>query len=115
MKNRLQLLETWKYLVEESSENTPVGYSEILDFLYSKGIRTTKNTLIDDIKIIKEAGINLITVKVGKFQKYYIPSEHFDTTEARLLIDSIISARFVTPYKTTVLIKKVLKLTDIVA
>lgn len=112
MKNRLQLLETLKYLVEESSENTPVGYSEILDFLYSKGIRTTKNTLIDDIKIIKEAGINLITVKVGKFQKYYIPSEHFDTTEARLLIDSIISARFVTPYKTTVLIKKVLKLTD---
>ena len=86
MKSRLQLLAILKYIMEESSENSPVGYSEIIDFLFSKGMCPTKNTLTGDIKIIKEAGFNLITEKVGKFQKYYIPSEHFDTTEARLLI-----------------------------
>ena len=70
MKSRLQLLKTLKYILDEGSENSPVGYSEILDFLFSKGMCPTKNTLTGDIKIIKEAGFNLITEKVGKFQKY---------------------------------------------
>lgn len=112
MKSRLQLLKTLKYIMEEGSENSPVGYSEIMDFLFLKGMCPSKNTLTGDIKIIKEAGFNLITEKVGKFQKYYIPSEHFDTTEARLLIDSIISAKFITPNKAATLINKVLRLTD---
>lgn len=112
MKSRLQLLTTLKYIMEEGSENSPVGYSEIMDFLFLKGMCPSKNTLTGDIKIIKEAGFNLITEKVGKFQKYYIPSEHFDTTEARLLIDSIISAKFITPNKAATLINKVLRLTD---
>lgn len=112
MKSRLQLLKTLKYILDEGSENSPVGYSEIIDFLFSKGMCPTKNTLTGDIKIIKEAGFNLITEKVGKFQKYYIPSEHFDTTEARLLIDSVISAKFVTPNKVATIINKVLRLTD---
>ena len=43
---------------------------------------------------------------------YYIPSEHFDTTEARLLTDAVISAKFVSPAKTEILIDKVLNLTD---
>lgn len=112
MKSRLQLLATLKYILEEGSENSPVGYSEIMNFLFSKGMCPSKNTLTGDIKIIKEAGFNLITDKVGKLQKYYIPSEHFDTTEARLLIDSIISAKFITPNKAETLINKVLRLTD---
>ena len=93
MKSRLQLLAILKYIMEESSENSPVGYSEIMNFLFSKGMCPNKNTLTADIKIIKEAGFDLITGKVGKYHKYYLPSEHFDTTEARLLIDSIISAK----------------------
>ena len=112
MKSRLQLLAILKYILEESSENSPVGYSEIMDYLFSKGMCPNKNTLTADIKIIKEAGFDLITGKVGKYQKYYIPSEHFDTTEARLLIDSIIAAKFITPNKAATLINKVLRLTD---
>ena len=112
MKSRLQLLAILKYIMEESSENSPVGYSEIMNFLFSKGMCPNKNTLTADIKIIKEAGFDLITGKVGKYHKYYLPSEHFDTTEARLLIDSIISAKFITPNKAATLINKVLRLTD---
>ena len=112
MKSRLQLLKTLKYILDEGSENSPVGYSEIMNFLFSKGMCPNKNTLTADIKIIKEAGFDLITGKVGKYHKYYLPSEHFDTTEARLLIDSIISAKFITPNKAATLINKVLRLTD---
>ena len=52
MKSRLQLLKTLKYILDEGSENSPVGYSEIIDFLFSKGMCPTKNTLTGDIKII---------------------------------------------------------------
>lgn len=36
MKSRLQLLAILKYIMEESSENSPVGYSEIMNFLFQK-------------------------------------------------------------------------------
>ena len=52
MKSRLQLLKTLKYILEEGSENSPVGYSEIMNFLFSKGMCPSKNTLTADIKII---------------------------------------------------------------
>ena len=48
MKSRLQLLAILKYIMEESSENSPVGYSEIIDFLFSKEMCPTKNTLKED-------------------------------------------------------------------
>lgn len=54
MKSRLQLLAILKYILEESSENSPVGYSEIMDYLFSKGMCPNKNTLTADIKIITQ-------------------------------------------------------------
>ena len=54
MKSRLQLLKTLKYILDEGSENSPVGYSEIIDFLFSKGMCPTKNTLTGDIKSLRK-------------------------------------------------------------
>lgn len=112
MNNRIRLLETLKYIIEEATEKNPVGYSDIRDFLYSKGISPSKNTIPEDIKVIRKAGIDVITVQMGKCKKYFIPSEYFDTTEARLLIDSVIAAKFITPNKTAVLLEKLIRLTD---
>ena len=112
MNNRLQLLASLKYLLEQASESNPLGYADIFRFLCLKGMCPSKNTLTRDIRVIKEAGFDLITVKKGKENKYYIPSEHFDTTEARLIVDAIVSAKFVTHNKTKKLIERVLRLTD---
>lgn len=112
MNNRLQLLMILKYIMDNSSESNPISNADIIDFMKKNNLKPCKKTLIETIKIIKDAGFDLITLKKNKTNFYYIPSEHFDTTEARLLTDAVISAKFVTPNKTKVLINKVVNLTD---
>lgn len=112
MNNRIQLLIVLKYIMEKSAESEPVSNADILSYLASKNIKPCKMTLIEDLKVIKKAGYDLITIKKGKNNYYYIPSEHFDTTEARLITDSLISAKFVTPSTTERLLSKVMRLTD---
>ena len=112
MNNRIQLLMVLKYIMEKYAESEPVSNADILSYLASKNIKPCKMTLIEDLKVIKKAGYDLITIKKGKSNYYYIPSEHFDTTEARLITDSLISAKFVTPSTTERLLSKVMRLTD---
>lgn len=112
MNNRIQLLMVLKYIMDKSSESEPVSNSDIMSFLKSNDLFPCKMTLIEDLKAIKRAGFDLITVKKGKKNYYHIPTEHFDMAEARLIVDAIISAKFVTPNKTETLIEKVLRLTD---
>lgn len=101
-----------KYIMEKSSESNPITNADIIEFLKCNKLNPCKKTMISIIKSIKDAGFDLITVKDKRTNMYYIPSEHFDTTEARLLIDSVISAKFVTPNKTAILLEKLVRLTD---
>lgn len=112
MNNRIQLLMVLKYIMDKSTESEPVSNADILSYLVSENMKPCKMTLIEDLKVIKKSGYDLITIKKGKTNYYYIPSEHFDTTEARLITDALISAKFVTPNATERLLSKVLRLTD---
>lgn len=112
MNNRIQLLMVLKYIIDKSSESEPVSNSDIMSYLKSNELFPCKMTLIEDLKTIKRAGFDLITEKKGKKNYYYIPKEHLDMVEARLIVDAIISANFVTPNKTETLIEKVVRLTD---
>lgn len=112
MNNSLQLLMVLKYIMEKASESNPITNADIMEFLKCNKVNPCKKTLISMIKSIKEAGFDLITVKEKRTNMYYIPSENFDTTEARLLIDSVISAKFVTPKKAEILLEKLVGLSD---
>ena len=101
-----------KYIMEKASESNPITNADIMEFLKCNKVNPCKKTLISMIKSIKEAGFDLITVKEKRTNMYYIPSENFDTTEARLLIDSVISAKFVTPKKAEILLEKLVGLSD---
>ena len=98
--------------MEKSSESNPITNADIIEFLKCNKLNPCKKTMISIIKSIKDAGFDLIAVKDKRTNMYYIPSEHFDTTEARLLIDSVISAKFVTPKKAEILLEKIVRLTD---
>lgn len=112
MKNRMQLLMTLKYILEESSESNMVTKSDITEYLASNGLFHGKNLLTEMLKIIKDAGFDLIALQKGNTKHYYIPTEIFDMTEARLIADAVVSAAFITHKKTEELLSKILKLTD---
>ena len=112
MRNKMQLLMVLKYLLDVTSENNPVSQSDIIDYLKSNGLNPGKNIITVIMKAISDAGFDLITVKNGKYNGYYISTEFLDMTEARLLADAVISANFITQEKTTTLISKIMKLTE---
>lgn len=112
MGSKVRLLMVLKYLLNFSSEINPVSQTDILNYLKENGINTGKNTITDIMKTITKSGFDLITVRKGKYNHYYILSEYFDMTEARLLADAIISASFITKNKTDALLSKVFRLTD---
>ena len=112
MRNKMQLLMVLKYLLDVTSENNPVSQSNIIDYLKSKGLNPGKNIVSIIMKAITDAGFDLITVKNGRYNSYYIPSDFFDMTEARLLADAVVSATFITQNKTEMLLTKVLRFTD---
>lgn len=74
-----------KYIMEKSSESNPITNADIIEFLKCNKLNPCKKTMISIIKSIKDAGFDLITVKDKRTNMYYIPSEHFDTTEATLI------------------------------
>ncbi|MBQ8435857.1 MAG: hypothetical protein IJX24_07620, partial [Oscillospiraceae bacterium] len=80
--------------------------SDIIDYLKSKGLNPGKNIVSIIMKAITDAGFDLITVKNGRYNSYYIPSDFFDMTEARLLADAVVSATFITQNKTEMLLTK---------
>ena len=77
MNNRIQLLIVLKYIMEKFAESEPVSNADILSCLASKNIKPCKMTLIEDLKVIKKAGYDLITissVRIRKSQSWEITS-----------------------------------------
>lgn len=103
---------TLKYIMEHASEEAPVKNADIINYLKDNGISVTRNTMCAYIRTIKEAGYELITVKSGKYNAYYISYDLFDDVEARMLCDSVVSANYISPSRTTELINKICRLTS---
>lgn len=112
MNNKVQLPIVLKFIMDKSSENNPVRKADIMEYLNTRGVAPSKNTLTEILKTITDAGFDLITVTKNRHKCYYIPCENFDMTEARLITDAVVSAAFITHKKTEKLLSKILKLTD---
>lgn len=103
---KMKLLYIKEFLEENSDEEHPVSVDEISDMLYSKGISCERKSIYSDVKTLKEAGTDIISVRQPK-AGYCICSRDFELPELRLLIDAVQAADFITAKKTKELIKKI--------
>lgn len=75
------------------------------------GINTSRGTVSDDIKVLKELGIE-IEVEASTQNRYYLIGRRFDLPELKTLIDATESARFIPKEKSASLVAKLGSLTS---
>ena len=102
---KLKTLLIYKYLSENSDEQNPVSTTELINMLKKNGITAERKSIYSDIKILNEAGCNILTIRSSK-SGFSMADRKFDLAEVRLLIDAVSSAGFITPKKTAVLVEK---------
>ena len=103
---KLKILYILDYLQKNSHEEKPVRAAELIQMLESRhNIRCDRKTVYSDIAALIDYGIDIIT-KPGKNGGYYIASRNFELPELKLLIDAVLSSRFLTEKKSRELIEK---------
>lgn len=103
---KLKLLYIKEYLENHSDEDHPVDVEELTDMLSKKGIDCERKSVYSDVKMLKEYGMDIASVRSPK-PGYALLSRDFEIPELRLLIDAVQAANFITPKKSKELIEKI--------
>ena len=110
---KLKLLYVMRYLLRSSDEAHPVTVQQIIDFLSGEGIPAERKSIYDDVEALRRFGLDIIQVKIGRQNGYYVGSREFELPELKLLVDSVQSSKFITYKKTLALIRKIESLASV--
>ncbi len=106
---KLKILYLMRLFMERSDEEHPLSMNDILDYLDEYGIRAERKSIYDDIDALREFGMDII-MKKDQPAGYFLGSRDFELVEVKLLIDSVISSKFITVNKTKTLVEKLVSL-----
>lgn len=106
---KIKLLKLLELLTEHTDEQNPMSTNQIIYALEEMGIKVERKTLYEDIKLLTENGYEIMCVR-DRANKYYVEDRSFDVAELRVLMDSVQSAKFITPKKTEELALKIANL-----
>ena len=104
-RQKQKILYLQKILFEKTDENHGLTVNELIDELASYGITAERKSVYDDLHILESFGLDICSSK-SRTVKYYIGEREFQTSELKLLVDAIQSAKFITEKKSLELIKK---------
>ena len=102
---KLKLWYLYKILFENTDENNPMTLSQIITELGRYDISAERKSLYNDIEMLVNAGVDIVSEKRDKFV-YYIASRDFQLAELKLLVDCVQASKFVTAKKSGELIGK---------
>ena len=106
---KLKIFYIWDYLKENSHQAHPVRASELISMLANQhNISCDRKTVYSDIAALQDYGVDIVSIP-GKNGGYYIASRNFELPELKLLIDAVLSSRFLTEKKSRELIEKLCK------
>ena len=103
-KNRA--LYIFQYLWEYTDEEHPATTKEIIEYLASIGISTTRKTVAEDAAELQNSGFDVVCNR-SRQNEYFIGSRYLELAELKLLIDAVQAAKFISPNKSRELIGKV--------
>lgn len=104
-RTKFRLLYLRDFLLNRTDENHPVTVAEMLAYMESVGVPCERKTLYNDLEILKEYGLDLVSVRDSK-TRYYVGMRDFELTEVKLLADAVQSSKFITNKKTIALADK---------
>ena len=103
---KIKILHIKDYLERNSHEGHPVRAAELISMLDREhGIACDRKTVYSDIAALQDYGVDIVSIP-GKNGGYYIASRNFELPELKLLIDAVLSSRYLTEKKSKELIEK---------
>lgn len=103
---KLKLIYLMKILLECTDESHWLTLSELSEELRKYDISAERKSLYDDLEALRVYGLD-VCVHRGKGVGYYVGEHKFSPSEMKLLVDAIQSSKFVTPKKSSELIRKI--------
>ncbi len=104
---KILLFRIYQILVEYSDENHPLKQQDIINLLSSNyDIACERKAVGRNISFLKEAGVDIESGKNGS----YLASREFETSEIRMLIDSVLCSKHINEKHSKDLIEKLIKL-----
>ncbi len=102
---KLKLWYLYRILFENTDENNPITMPELITELSRYGINAERKSLYNDIELLVNAGVDIVSEKRDKFV-YYMASRDFQVAELKLLVDCVQASKFITAKKSAELIGK---------
>ncbi len=108
-KSTNQKLKLWyvlKILQEYTDEKHGITMAEIISKLAENEIYAERKSIGNDIKALKNAGVDISDWREGNHHKYFLLSREFELAEIKLLVDAVLVSKFISKEKTKELVKK---------
>lgn len=109
-KGRLLFLE--RYLLDHTDDNHSVTTNELIRVYEENGFNANRDTIRDDVEILNDSGVEVLSVRVGRGKGYHVGARLFELAELKMLVDAVSSSRFITMGKSQRLIGQITKLTN---
>ena len=106
-RQKMKLIFLRDYLLKNTDENHSVTVKDIITYLEECGISAERKSIYDDIAVLKDSGVDIVSEKSERTVWYKIVSRDFEVSELKLLVDAVQSSRFITEKKSSQLIKKI--------
>ena len=104
-----KILYIMDYLERNSRADHLIKASELIDMLdRDHNISCDRKTIYSDIAALQDYGVDIVSVP-GKNGGYYVASRNFELPELKLLIDAVLSSKYLTEKKSKELIEKLCK------
>ena len=106
---KMALLRIWEILKKYSDYDHPMTQDEIAIHLESEyGIVLERKAISRNISLLKEAGVEIESRRAGS----YIECREFEDSELRMLIDGILSSKYITAKHSKDLIDRICSLSN---
>lgn len=104
--SKVKLLFLSDIFIRQTDENHVFSAVELCDLLAEYGVSCERKAIYSDIDALCEYGLDIVNVRSPK-RGYYLRNRKFDIAEARLLIDAVQAAKFISSAQTKSLIYKI--------
>ena len=104
---KAKILYIMDYLEKNSHEKNPINAAELITMLdRDHRIKCDRKTIYSDIAALQEFGLDVVSIP-GRNGGYYLGSPRsFELPELKLLVDAVLSSRYLTEKKSRELIEK---------
>lgn len=109
----LKLLYMKDFFEECTDEDHPAKTPDILAYLEEHGVKMERKSVYPGISALEKYGLELTDPEKERNRSYYLRERDFETSEVKMILDSVASSKFLSERKSLELMNKLKKLVNV--